>query len=86
MEAPLEPVKVNAAARCNTCKLIRTLRDGLCDACTHPFTHPHPDKIHVVCSVGQFILGCKKRHGTARSQVHYRDLIQTYLTAKRQVA
>lgn len=36
-------------------------------------------------SVRQFILGLKRKGSKARSQFHYMDLIQTYLTAKRQV-
>ncbi len=47
--------------------------------------HPHPDKRHVMFYTRHYILGAKKKFGTARSLVHYRDLIQTYLTAKRQV-
>jgi hypothetical protein len=31
----------------------------------------------------RYILGCKKKYGTARSQVHYRELLQQYLVAKR---
>jgi len=30
-----------------------------------------------------YILGCKRKFGTARSLVHYRDYIQAYLDAKR---
>jgi hypothetical protein len=47
--------------------------------------HPHPDKRHVMVAYRQFILGTKRKFGTARSFVHYKDIIQSYLTAKRQV-
>jgi hypothetical protein len=47
--------------------------------------HPHPDKLHVIKCVRTYILGNKRKFGTARSLVHHRDLIQTYLTAKRQL-
>ena len=46
--------------------------------------HPHPDKQHVVRQVRRYLLAAKKTFGTARGLVHYRDLLQTYLTAKRQ--
>lgn len=47
--------------------------------------HPHPDKQHVVRSVRRYLLGNKKKFGTARSLVHYRDLIATYQTAKKEL-
>jgi hypothetical protein len=47
--------------------------------------HPHPNKRHVMIAMRQFILGFKRRNKSARSLVHYKDLIQTYLTAKRAV-
>lgn len=34
----------------------------------------------------QYILGCKRKYGTARSQVKYKELIQAYLRLKRQQA
>jgi hypothetical protein len=47
--------------------------------------HPHPSRRYVMEVYRQFILGTKKRYGTARSQVHYRDFIAEYLEAKRDV-
>ena len=47
--------------------------------------HPHPDKRHVMIAMRQYVLGCKEKFGTARSQVHHRELIATYCAAKRQV-
>lgn len=43
------------------------------------------DPRHVMDSYRSYILGCKRKFGTARSQVHYRDLIQAYLESKRVV-
>jgi hypothetical protein len=48
-------------------------------------SHPHPDRRHVMVAYRRYILGCKKKFGTARSQVHYRDLVDEYLAAKRDV-
>lgn len=47
--------------------------------------HPHPDKRHIVTTYRRYILGFKKQNGSARSLVHYRDLIATYLEAKREL-
>ena len=47
--------------------------------------HPHPDKRHVMRQMRRYILATKKSFGTARSLVHYRDIIATYKEAKRQV-
>ncbi|HWR15153.1 MAG TPA: hypothetical protein VN577_10010 [Terriglobales bacterium] len=47
--------------------------------------HPHPDKRHVMVSTRRYLLGAKRHWGTARSLVHYKALIQTYLEAKRRV-
>jgi hypothetical protein len=47
-------------------------------------SHPHPDKQHVVLCYRKFILSCKRKFGTARSQVHYLDIMRTYLRAKRE--
>lgn len=47
------------------------------------YDHPHLDPEHVMRAYRRYILGMKKKFGTARSQVHYRDLIETYLAAKR---
>ena len=30
-----------------------------------------------------YILGCKRKYGTARSQVHYLDYVRAYLDGKR---
>lgn len=47
--------------------------------------HPHPDKLHVVRAVRCYLLGVKRKVGTARGLGHYHGLLQTYLTAKRAV-
>jgi hypothetical protein len=47
-------------------------------------SHPHPDKQHVVLCYRKFLLSCKRKFGTARSQVHYLDIVRTYLRAKRE--
>jgi hypothetical protein len=31
-----------------------------------------------------YVLGCKRKYGTARSQVHYLDYVRAYLEAKRE--
>jgi hypothetical protein len=49
-----------------------------------PSCHPHPNKQHVVSSYRNYILGCKRKFGTARSQVKYRELMATYILAKRE--
>lgn len=36
-------------------------------------------------SYRSFLVGTKKRNGSARSLVHYRGLLQEYLAAKRDV-
>jgi hypothetical protein len=51
-------------------------------------THPHPDKQHVIDSVRRYILSAGRkftgrRYGTARALIHYRDLLATYITAKK---
>ena len=46
--------------------------------------HPHPNKKHVMESYRKFLLQYKKFHGSARALIHYRDMIQIYLEAKRQ--
>lgn len=45
--------------------------------------HPHPDKQHVVRQIRRYLLGAKRSLGSARGLIHYRDLVATYLTAKR---
>jgi len=47
-----------------------------------PMGHPHSDKRHVVRQTRRYLLAAKYSYGTARSLVHYRDLLRTYLTAK----
>lgn len=46
--------------------------------------HPHDDPQHIVSIYRGYILGFKRKYGTARSQVHYRDLMATYVLAKRE--
>ena len=46
--------------------------------------HPHPDKQHIITTYRRFILGCKRKYGTARSQGHYLNLMRTYVLAKRE--
>ena len=48
-------------------------------------SHPHSSRHHIMVAYRRFILGCKKKYGTARSQVHYHDLLCEYLEAKRDV-
>lgn len=48
-------------------------------------SHPHPDKLFVTRQYRRYVLACKKQFGTARSQVHYRELIATYQACKREV-
>lgn len=47
--------------------------------------HPHPSRRHVMIAYRRYILGCKKKYGTARSQCHYRNYVAEYLNAKRDV-
>jgi hypothetical protein len=47
--------------------------------------HPHSNKHHIVSSYRQYILGLKRKEGVARSLVHYKDIINSYRTAKRQL-
>jgi hypothetical protein len=61
--------------------------------------HPHPDKLHVVKCYRRFILDYKRRFSSqelpepgkrvprrgARSFIHYKELVQTYLTCKKQL-
>ena len=53
-------------------------------------THPNPDKQYVIDGVRRYILSSGRkftgrRYGTARVLIHYRDLLQTYVTAKREI-
>jgi len=45
--------------------------------------HPHPDKAHVRRCIRKHILACKRKWGSARSLLHYRGLIATYIEARR---
>lgn len=45
--------------------------------------HPHPNPQHIVRQYRRHIMRTKQRFGTARSLVHYRQLVQAYLSAKR---
>ncbi len=48
------------------------------------YDHPHPDPGHVMrCYRGY--LTKAKRQGSARGLIHFRELLQTYLAAKRLV-
>jgi hypothetical protein len=47
--------------------------------------HPHPDKRHVMTIYRHYILELKRKNGSARSLVHYRQFIAIYLQAKREV-
>jgi len=43
------------------------------------------DPRHVMVAYRQYILGCKKKWGSARSLVHYREIIEEYCRAKRRL-
>jgi hypothetical protein len=45
--------------------------------------HPHPDKRHVMGQYRRHILSAKKKFGSARSLIHYRRIVETYLDCKR---
>jgi len=47
--------------------------------------HPHPNKRHVMTTYRTYLLGVKRKIGTARGLYFYRQLVDTYLTAKRSV-
>lgn len=47
--------------------------------------HPHPDKRHIMQAYRRYILMVKRKNGTARGLGHYRDIIDTYRTAKKAV-
>lgn len=48
-------------------------------------SHPHPSREHIMQAYRRAILAFKRKFGTARSQVHYRDWLKEYLEAKRDV-
>lgn len=45
--------------------------------------HPHPDPAHVMRTYRQYILDRKKKWSSARGLIHYRQIVDTYLWAKR---
>jgi len=45
--------------------------------------HPHPDPHHIVRQYRRHIMRTKERFGSARSLVHYRQLVACYLSSKR---
>lgn len=47
--------------------------------------HPHSDKAHVVRQMRRYLMRERQCGRNPRSQVHYRELVRTYLTAKRQL-
>lgn len=49
-----------------------------------PYTHPGKPAL-VMSQYRRHILSSKKRWGTARGLIHYRQLVETYLAAKRLV-
>lgn len=46
--------------------------------------HPNPDKQYVMKMCRYYLLGIKRKFGTARGLGHYHGLLQTYLIAKRE--
>ena len=40
---------------------------------------------YVMVAYRQYILGCKAKWGSARSLIHYREIIAEYLAAKREI-
>lgn len=50
------------------------------------YSHPHPSPRHVMTIYRRFLLGWKRKHGTARGLIHYKPLLQEYLAAKRELA
>lgn len=53
---------------------------------SHPatYSHPHPNPAHVMCCYRGYLMKAK-RQSSARSLIHYRELVDTYLAAKRLV-
>lgn len=45
-------------------------------------SHPHPNTLHVRKQIRRHIMNCKHKFGSARSLIHYRRLIRTYLWTK----
>jgi hypothetical protein len=45
-------------------------------------SHPHPDKLHVRRQYRRHIMASKKKWGTARSLIHYRQIVEAYLWSK----
>lgn len=58
-----------------------------------PYTHPHPKPDHVMRIYRKYFVGQKRiwmsqgkaGHRCLRGLIHYRDLLQEYLAAKRLV-
>jgi predicted SAM-dependent methyltransferase len=47
--------------------------------------HPHPNRSHILFIYRRFLLGTKKRLGRAQVLIHYREILQEYLEAKREI-
>jgi hypothetical protein len=45
--------------------------------------HPHPDPRHVMKQYRRHIMSSKKKWSSARGLIHYRQILQAYLWAKR---
>jgi hypothetical protein len=45
--------------------------------------HPHPNPAHVARVYRKTLVGTKRKFGTARGLIHYRQYVQTYLHCKR---
>lgn len=43
------------------------------------------DARHIMETYRRYILACKKQWGSARSLIHYREIVQEYLAAKRRL-
>ena len=61
------------------------LAGGILPNISASYTHPHPDPAHVMRQYRRHVLHFKRRYGTARSLIHYRKFVDTYLAAKRKV-
>lgn len=51
----------------------------------HGTAHPHPNRYHILVHYRKFLLGFKRSNGTARGLVHYSDILEEYLEAKRDI-
>lgn len=45
-------------------------------------THPHPDPRHIMVTYRRHLLNAKRKFGTSRALVHYRQFLQSYFEAK----